>query len=211
MQEQTRSTIPQQRCPQGKFSALSPPERPATTSKHIARSTFCPTDLIDAGQTMRAIFDAVTFRQQRGWFFSRRRPDDVRSWWQTKAGPRSKRRVCPIACIPFLLRRRQYQNGVDMHLGWDASQFLSKQVMVGPPDQLTNPLPHLQTCQQTDVTRRAADAFLGRAACPAWRGKFRPLACELPFRLLFIAHAAFHRLIDGEASRGGDVELAAFA
>jgi hypothetical protein len=26
--------------------------------------------LIDAGQTMRGIFDAVTFRQQRGWFIS---------------------------------------------------------------------------------------------------------------------------------------------
>jgi hypothetical protein len=65
MQEQTRSTIPQQQFPQGKFSALSPPERLATAPKHIANSSFCPTDLIDAGQTMRAIFDAVTIQQQR--------------------------------------------------------------------------------------------------------------------------------------------------
>jgi hypothetical protein len=67
MQEQTHSTILQQQCPQGKFSALSPPERSVTTSKDITRSAFLSADLIDLGQTMRAIFEAVTIEQQRGW------------------------------------------------------------------------------------------------------------------------------------------------
>src|SRR6185295_19938448 len=80
--------------------------------------------------------------------------------------------------------------------------------MKNSPEQLTDPLTHLQAGQQTDVTWRAADALLRGAACPAWRGEFRPLACELPLRFLFIIHAALHRLVDGEAGGGGDVELA---
>jgi hypothetical protein len=43
MQEQTRSTILQQQFPQGKFSALSPPEKSATAPEYIANSSFCPT------------------------------------------------------------------------------------------------------------------------------------------------------------------------
>src|SRR6185436_7661452 len=76
------------------------------------------------------------------------------------------------------------------------------------PDQLTGPLTHLQAGQQTDVTWRAADALLRGAACPAWRGEFRPLACELPLRFLFIVQAALDRLVNGEAGSSRDIELA---
>jgi hypothetical protein len=38
MQEQTRSTILQQQFPQGEFSALSPPEKSATTPKYITKN-----------------------------------------------------------------------------------------------------------------------------------------------------------------------------
>src|SRR6185295_15435559 len=80
--------------------------------------------------------------------------------------------------------------------------------MKNSPEQLTDPLTHLQARQQTDVTWRAADALLRGAACPAWRGEFRPLACELPLCFLFIVHAALCRLVNGKAGGGGDVELA---
>jgi hypothetical protein len=73
----------------------------------------------------------------------------------------------------------------------------------------SRPLTHLEACPQADVTRRATDALLRGAACPAWRGEFRPLAGEQPLRSLFIAHAGLGRLINGKAGGGGDVELAA--
>ena len=39
-------------------------------NSEILRVHLLPNDLIDAGQTMRGIFDAVTFRQQRSWLIS---------------------------------------------------------------------------------------------------------------------------------------------
>jgi hypothetical protein len=47
MQEQTRSTILQQKLPQGKFCPLSPSEKSATTAKHItlpSRLQCCGSD-----------------------------------------------------------------------------------------------------------------------------------------------------------------------
>jgi hypothetical protein len=103
MQEQTRSTIPQQQFPQGKFSALSPPERSATAPKYIANSSFCPTDLIDAGQTMRAIFDAVTIQQQRVRFISLVAPHEllVPSPLLSQFATASNR-TCDVACLALL-------------------------------------------------------------------------------------------------------------
>src|SRR5436853_6369317 len=73
---------------------------------------------------------------------------------------------------------------------------------------LSRPLNHLEARQQTNITRRATDAFIGNTARPAWGREFRPLACELLPRFLFIIHAILQRLIDSQAGGGGGIELA---
>jgi hypothetical protein len=100
MQEQTRSTIPQQQFPPRKFSALSPPERSATAPKYTARSTSCPTELIDGGQTMLAIFDAVTIQQQGVRFISLVAPHELLapSPLLSQFATASNRR-CDVACL----------------------------------------------------------------------------------------------------------------
>jgi hypothetical protein len=71
---------------------------------------------------------------------------------------------------------------------------------------LSRPFIHLQTCQQADVTRR--NVLVGNTACSVCSREFRPLACELLPRSLFIPYAIFRRLTDRQPSRGGDIELA---
>jgi hypothetical protein len=63
-------------------------------------------------------------------------------------------------------------------------------------------------CQQTDVTRRVSDAFVGSTVCFAGSGEFGPLACELPPRFLFIIYAILQWLANSEPGRSGKVELA---
>jgi hypothetical protein len=59
---------------------------------------------------------------------------------------------------------------------------------------LSRPFIHLQTCQQADVTRR--NVLVGNTACSVCSREFRPLACELLPRSLFIPYAMFQRLTD---------------